>query len=158
MYKRILVPLDGSDTSERGLREAIRIAHRQRTHLVLLHVIDDFPKLREIASNESMEQMQTHRRSAAEELLSHGRRLADASQVQTETSICIAADTLSDTIVDIAAKTVCELIVLGTHGRSGIHRALLGSVAEGVSRRSPVPVMLVPPAPAAGGSRAPAAA
>lgn len=150
MYKRILVPLDGSDTSERGLREAIGIAHRQRTHLILLHVIDNFPTLREIASNESIEQLQARRRSAAEELLSHAERLAHKSQVQTQTSVCIAADTLSDTIVDTATKTGCELIVIGTHGRSGIRRGLLGSVAEGVSRRSPVPVMLVPPA--AGGS------
>jgi len=145
MYKRILVPLDGSSTSERGLSEAIRLAHGHDTRLVLLHVIDDFPTMREIASNEPIDESQARRQQEAEDLLRRSVRQAEASSVDAESTVRFAIESAPDTIIETAAKMSCDLIVIGTHGRSGIRRAVLGSVAERVSRSSPVPVMLVPP-------------
>lgn len=148
MYERILVPLDGSDTSERGLREAIRLAVENDVTLVLLHVIDDFPTVRQLAAKEPIETLEARRRQVGEEVLSEGLRLARASAVRAETQVCFAIESVPDSILETASRTGCELIVLGTHGRTGVRRAVLGSVAERVSRHSPLPVLLVPPAPA----------
>ena len=145
MYKRILVPLDGSSTSERGLSEAIRFARGHDTRLVLLHVIDDFPTMREFASNEPIDSSRVRRQREAEDLLRRSVRQAEDSGIDAESSVRFAIESAPDTIVETAAKLHCELIVIGTHGRSGFRRAVLGSVAERVSRHSPVPVMLVPP-------------
>lgn len=145
MYSRILVPLDGSETSERGLREAVHLASHHDVTLVLLHVIDDFPTVRQLAASEPIEQLKAKRRKAGEELVRRGEQLAHASHFKTESIVCFAMESVPDSVVETAVKKACELIVLGTHGRSGVRRAALGSVAEQVSRHSPVPVMLVPP-------------
>ena len=82
MYPCILVALDGSQASLEGLREAIRLAQGHPTRLILLHLIDDFPTLREIASNRSMAQLEAERRDSAQTLLEQGVQLAHASQVE----------------------------------------------------------------------------
>jgi nucleotide-binding universal stress UspA family protein len=145
MYKSILVPLDGSATSERGLHEAIRLAHGHATRLVLLHVIDDFPTMRELATTQPFDAMRAQRRLAAEDLLASALELAKASHVKATTQVCFTVESTAHSIVDTAAETACELIVLGTHGRHGLPRAVMGSVAEAVTRLSTMPVMLVPP-------------
>ena len=143
MYPRILVPMDGSDTANRGLVEAIRLAHGHSTELVMLHVIDDFPTLRQFAAGVPREQ----REAAAQELLDHAVKLVRASHVKVRSEVCFAIESASDSIVETAGRLGCGLIVIGTHGHSGVKRAVLGSVAEAVSRHSPVPVLLVPPHP-----------
>lgn len=145
MSRRILVPLDGSSTSTRGLNEAIRVAKANGSRLVLLHLIDDFPTMHEFASLETLDTMETRRRQAAEAWLSAAADVARRAGVAVDESILRTRDTVAQAIVDMANTLHCDLIVLGTHGRSGIARALIGSVAEGVARHSAVPVMLVPP-------------
>jgi nucleotide-binding universal stress UspA family protein len=147
MYSRILVPIDGSDTANRGLAEAIRLAHGHPTELVLLHVIDDFPTMREFASSDPREDQRAQRRRAAEELLDPGVKLARDSQVKATTDVCFAIESAPDSIVETAKRLGCEMIAIGTHGRRGFRRAVLGSVADAVARRSTVPVLLVPPFP-----------
>lgn len=147
MYERILVPLDGSVTAIRGLREAMRLAGVSGGQLILLHVIDDFPTAWQRASGEPLDDQKDKRMLAAEEML---RRSVDSTHVAgigVHTEVCPASDSAADSIVEYATRLACGLIVIGTHGRSGIRRAALGSVAEQVSRRSTVPVLLVPPAP-----------
>jgi nucleotide-binding universal stress UspA family protein len=148
MYSRILVPIDGSDTANRGLVEAIRLAHGHPTQLVLLHVIDDFPTMREFASSDPREEQRAQRRRAAQELLEHGAKLARASHVTATTEVCFAIESAADSIVEAASRLDCGLVAIGTHGRHGFRRAVLGSVADEVARRSAVPVLLVPPSPA----------
>lgn len=145
MVRRILVPLDGSPTAERGLVEAIRVAKSNGSRLVLLHLIDDFPTMREFASIETLETMEGRRRQAGEALLSAAATVARHAGVAVEESVLRTRDTAAQTIIDQARQLHCDLIVLGTHGRSGVARAILGSVAEGVARHSNVPVLLVPP-------------
>jgi nucleotide-binding universal stress UspA family protein len=71
--------------------------------------------------------------------------VAAHARVALENHVLRTRDTAAQTIVDMARQLHCNLIVLGTHGRSGVVRALIGSVAEGVARHSNVPVLLVPP-------------
>jgi nucleotide-binding universal stress UspA family protein len=145
MARRILVPLDGSSTAERGLAEAIRMARTNGGRLVLLHLIDDFPTMREFASVETLDTMEARRRQAGGVLLGEAARVAKDAGVAAEERLVRTRDTAAQTIIDTARELHCDLIVLGTHGRSGIVRALIGSVAEGVARHSSVPVLLVPP-------------
>ena len=147
MYERILVPMDGSVTSVNGLNEAIRLARGRDSQLVLLHVIDDFPTVRQLASSEPLDEQEARLRQAAEQMLQGNADAARTSNVTVRTHVCKAVVWAPESIVESAGKFECGLIVMGTHGRSGVRRAVLGSVAEQVSRISRLPVMLVPSAP-----------
>jgi len=155
MYKRILVPLDGSATAERGLREAIALCAGQPTKLLLLHVVDDYPMLIETSSMNSHEEMMKSLRQYGLDVLAKGGKACDEASVKCETLLReVTGERVSDIIVDQAAQHACDLIVIGTHGRRGLRRLTLGSQAEAVARASPAPVMLVrlepPPAVEAG--------
>lgn len=144
MYAKILVPIDGSATSERGLREAIELATRLKSQLVLLHVVDPYPVLMEMASVQSFEDTRQRLLTFGEETLHKARQRASESGVASESVVREAsAQRAADAIVDEAAKRQCQLIVMGTHGRRGLSRVVLGSDAELVLRLAPVPVLLV---------------
>lgn len=131
MYSRILVPTDGSAVADRGLREAIALARTLQAQLVVLHVIDDFPVTGTLID-------------AGHEILDKAAEQASESGVACKT-VLHEQDTsrTADAILDRAAREQCNLIVMGTHGRKGFSRVVLGSDCERVLRRSPVPVMLV---------------
>ena len=152
MYKRILVPLDGSEAARRGLKEAIALAADQKAALHLLHVTSDFPIMVDIADTAAFEKKYHEgMRQYGRELLDHAKGLAAGAGIEVETVLRdLRAGRVADAIVDEAKKAGCELIVIGTHGRRGLGHALLGSDAEKVVRQSPVPVLLVR-APAAAG-------
>ena len=144
MYHRILVPLDGSQTAERGLREAIGLATLHKSRLVVIHVVDDFSSLVELSSVASYERMKAELGQFGNALLDKARLSASGSAVQIETHLVEVTDKrVAGVIVEQAAKTGCDLIVMGTHGRRGFSRLTMGSEAELVARSSPVPVLLV---------------
>lgn len=144
MYHRILVPIDGSPTAERGLREAIRLAAEQKAKLHLLHVIDDFPMLMEMSTISSFEAGLQKMRQYGESVLAAGKTAASKSEVPAETVLReVTRGRIADVVVDEAKTAACDLIVMGTHGRRGFSRLALGSDADLVVRGSPVPVMLV---------------
>ncbi|HEY9108908.1 MAG TPA: universal stress protein [Roseateles sp.] len=131
MYARILVPTDGSGAATRGVREAIALAKALHSRLVLLHAIDDFP-----ITNGLVE--------GGRDILDAAARLAQAEGMDCETVLReLDVGHAADAILAEAREKACNLIVMGTHGRRCVNRALLGSVSEKVLRRSPVPVMLV---------------
>jgi nucleotide-binding universal stress UspA family protein len=144
MYQRILVPLDGSAASQRGLQEALAIARAFGARLVLLHVIDDFPQHLELAPAEAWRGALQRLRERGEALLQAAAGLATAAGVPAETRLIeIGAQSVGDTIVQQARSSPCQLIVMGTHGRRGLQRLAMGSDAELVLRASAVPVLLV---------------
>lgn len=144
MYQRILVPVDGSATAERGLREAIGLAAGQATRLLFLHVVDDYTMLIETTSAASYDEMIKGLRHCGLDVLAKAKRSAEAAAVHCETLMReVTGKRISDVIVDQAAQHACDLIAMGTHGRRGFSRLALGSTAEGVARSSPVPVLLV---------------
>lgn len=153
MYKRILVPLDGSATAERGLREAMALSSGQQTQLLLLHVVDDYPLLIETSSMTGYEEMMKSLREYGLGVLAKALRACEDASIPCETLLReVTGERVSDIIVDQAGQHACDLIVMGTHGRRGLQRLTLGSQAEAVARASPVPVLLVrlePPAAAA---------
>jgi nucleotide-binding universal stress UspA family protein len=144
MYSKILVPLDGSPTAWRGVQEALVLAKDLRARLVVLHVVDDYPMMAEVASAEVFEEMRRRLMQYGEDVLGKARRQAEEAGVPCE---CVLRETPSlrpfDVIVEEANMRRCDLIVMGTHGRKGLSRLALGSNAEMVVRESPVPVLLV---------------
>ena len=144
-YKRILVPVDGSPTARLGLREAIRLARGQKAAVHLVHVVDGYHvAMMGVEGGAYIGEL-------LESLERSGRRLLRAAEAQVrragvpvrtallENSLGPAADA----IVRQARKSGADLIVIGTHGRRGVSRVLMGSDAEQVVRNSPVPVLLV---------------
>lgn len=144
MYQRILVPLDGSATSERGLREAIKLATGQQATLFFLHVVDDFRMLVEMTSVRSYDEMLKGLRHYGLEILAKARHAAEEAGVHRESLLReVTNERVAQVIVDQAKQHGCDLIVMGTHGRRGVSHLVLGSDAELVLRESPVPVLLV---------------
>jgi len=144
MYKRILVPLDGSDTARFGLREAITLAREQKATLRLLHVIGEFPIMLEMAGVEDYEKLRRGLVQRADAMLDEAKALAASLDVAAETRVReLKGGRVADAIVDEAKESGCDLIAIGTHGRRGMSRVLLGSDAERVLRQAGVPVLLV---------------
>ncbi len=144
MYKRILVPLDGSPTAERGALEAIRLAGGLQATLFFLHVVDDFKMLVEMTSVRAYDEMLKGLRHYGLEVLAKARHAAEAAGVHRESLLReVTNERVAQVIVDQAKQHECDLIVMGTHGRRGFNRIAMGSEAEQVARTSPVPVLLV---------------
>ena len=145
MYQRILVPVDGSSTSKRGLDEAIKIAIKMGSKIRLVHVVDD-ASLAMAASSlaTNLGNLVASLADAGEQILDDAQRLAQASGVAFDAVIrhCTAGR-VSELIVKEAVDWPSDLIVIGTHGRRGAGRLVLGSDAEQVLRTAPVPVLLV---------------
>jgi len=143
-YRRLLVPLDDSPTAQRGLAEALALARELRSTLVLLHVVELVPVMPEVATAEAWEAIREGMKASGQRVLEEAAKQARAAGVACETVLNdLDARRPADAIVDQAAVQRCDLIVMGTHGRRGFGRALLGSDAELVLRQSNVPVLLV---------------
>jgi len=139
MYDRLLLPTDGSPGMERVIEHADEIARRDDATLELLYVVNT-SSMTTMPTDASVEGIRG--------LLNEEGELA----IEAAERICSPETTVEHTmlegnpereIVDHALESGCDLIVMGTHGRGGIDRLLLGSVAEHVVRRSPVPVLTV---------------
>jgi len=151
MYQRILVAIDGSTTSDLALKEAALLAKEQGATLRLAHVVDDtfaatdvlMPH--EVAPQELVER-QAGLRKFGEGVLSRGAEAASGLGANAETTLLAIAQTgdrAYDAIEQEAARWPADLVVIGTHGRRGVRRLLLGSVAEGLIRITTKPVLLV---------------
>jgi nucleotide-binding universal stress UspA family protein len=143
-YHRILVPVDGSDTAQRGLKEAIGLAAQQQSALHLLHIVDRYPMLAETASIDGFQETLDGLRREGDAVLTQACRAATEAGVVAEASLReVTRESLADAIADEAMQKECDLIVMGTHGRHGLSHLAMGSHAELVVRCSPVPVLLV---------------
>jgi len=145
MYARILVAVDGSPTSDRALAEALTLAKEQRAALRIVHVIDTLPP---IAGLETMDisGLQKALRDAGEQVLERAQTQAAAAGVPVDSrliDLATAGTRIAALVCAEARSWPADLIVLGTHGRRGLDHLLLGSVAEGVVRIAPSPVLLI---------------
>ena len=145
MYKRILVPVDGSSTSDFALREAIKFVIDQKAELRIIHVIEDVVPVWDVEFlniNEIREDL----RQAGGNMLAKAEAVARDVGIKVETRLIEATPPgarIASVIAAEAKAWPADLIVIGTHGRRGVDHLLMGSVAEGVVRISPVPVMLI---------------
>ena len=145
MYKRILVPVDGSSTSDFALREAIKFVIDQKAELRIIHVIEDVVAVWDVELlniNEIREAL----RQAGGKMLAKAEAVARDAGIKAETKLIEATPPgarIASVIAAEAKAWPADMIVIGTHGRRGVDHLLMGSVAEGVVRISPVPVLLI---------------
>ena len=151
MYKHILVAVDGSDTSNLALQEAVKLAKEHHAMLRLVHVVDESPAYMAFddaaaIDPDTIETVRKALRSAGESVLSKCTAVVRKAGVEADTTKKIV-ETLGlrihDAIEEEAAQWPADLIVIGTHGRRGFRRLILGSVAEGLARVSTKPVLLI---------------
>ena len=147
MYKRILVTVDGSTTSEHALRHAIGLAKGLSAALRVVHVVDMgvLPLGQELAID--IDTISKARRAAGELVIKKARETCQAGGIEAEMQLLetgTPTQRIAAAIADEADAWPADLVVAGTHGRTGVQRLLLGSVAEGIARVSPVPVLLIP--------------
>jgi nucleotide-binding universal stress UspA family protein len=142
MYQRILVPVDGSPTSNQGLAEAIKLAKLTGASLRLVHAVNEltFATGYEMYTGDVIGIM----KEAGAQILSESKAVAVAGGVAVETFL---SETFGGRLCDIVGEQAklwrADLIVIGTHGRHGIGRVLIGSDAEQIVRTARVPVLLV---------------
>ncbi len=144
MYNKILVPIDGSATSARGLDEAIKLAKCEGSSIRIIHVVNE---LMVVASYEgtiySGELVQALRESG-QKILDKAKANISAAGIPVDAELLEAHGGQAGTvIVKDAEQCHADIIVLGTHGRRGLSRIVMGSDAEQVVRLSKVPVLLV---------------
>jgi len=146
MYRRILVPVDGSPTSKLGLKHALGLAKDQGARVRILNVVEDIliaPVMGDVPAAD-MTMIYDSMKAAGEKALKEAAALVGKTDVNADTALIEAhARNVSDVILGDAKKWRADLIVMGTHGRRGLNRLLLGSDAERVLREAPVPVLLV---------------
>jgi len=146
-YKRILVPVDGSPTSAAGLKEALKLAKDQRAKVCLLHVIDELIVFNTPETAVNIEPIIEELKRGGKRVLQASERLARAKGIRTESELRESVGVrVSDVISARARRWRADLIVMGTHGRRGVNRMLMGSDAELVVRNASMPVLLVPAA------------
>ncbi|MFC5134850.1 MULTISPECIES: universal stress protein [Haloferacaceae] len=140
LYDRVLVPTDGSPKGKRAVEHALALAAVHDAAVHALYVVDtaSYAGTGMEATWTGIDEML---REDADEAVAQVAALAEGTDVAVETSVVEGSP--GREIVRHATDAGCDLIVMGTHGRGGIDRLLLGSVAERVVRRSPVPVLTV---------------
>ena len=150
MYKHILMAVDGSDTSNRALEEAINLAKDQQAVLRLVHVVDDAAVSLMMETPDQVPYLiadyQKALREGGQQLLSTCAARVREAGLDPETkmrTIETLEQHIYDAIAEEAKRWPADLIVIGTHGRRGFHRLMLGSVAEGLARVATLPVLLV---------------
>ena len=145
MYKRILVPVDGSPTSILGLSEAIKLSKDDVSKLRLIHVVD------ELIMSGGLDGSVDYTGNLMESLRDGGKIILKTAEGRVQKAGLNSESVMLEhfgghaapLIVDDAKKWKADLIVLGTHGRRGIKRLVMGSDAEEIVRTSPVPILLV---------------
>jgi len=145
MYKRILVPINGGPASELAVNEAIKIAQGNAT-IRLLYVLEEVALPLAVESYDyasSVVVLETTRKSA-KGILKEAENIVRRTGMTVETALI---EDLGKGVVDMinndAQGWSADLMVIGTHGRTGLTRLLMGSVAEGVVREASIPVLVI---------------
>jgi nucleotide-binding universal stress UspA family protein len=149
MFRRILVPIDGSTTSNRGLEEAIGLASDQKAKICLLHVIDELVVTggadgMMYVPPSYIDEFIRALREGGKKLLAGAEAKVRKRGIEVEPVLLeTVGRRVADQIIKQAKKWRADVIVLGTHGRRGLSRVVMGSDADMVVRETPVPVLLV---------------
>ena len=141
LFKKILVPIDGSNTSNKALDYAIKMAGSEKAQLRLVHCIDELSLL---GGHEYSGELIQLARDNAQTILKAGLVATHAANIEADTRLIDrVGQRLGESVADAAGDWGADLIVIGTHGRRGIGRVLLGSGSEQIMRMSPVPVLMI---------------
>jgi len=146
MYEQILIPTDGSETATAALQEAIEIADAYDATLHALHVTDTTAIPTNLDAESALRALDEAGRETLDAAMEQA-KMAGVKSVQAK----VARGPPYRAILDYVDDHDVDLIVMGTHGRTGLDRYLIGSVTEKVVRLSDVPVLTIRPPRAEGG-------
>ncbi len=154
MYQRILVPVDGSETSNRALVAAWQMAREASGSVRVIHVIEDLAQVIAYDPYGAYPgDLAKVMRDSGHKILADAVAMAQSAGVSAEQRLVEAAgQRLADAVLHEASAYNADLIVVGTHGRRGLGRVLLGSGAEQIIRLAPIPVLVIRSAQASEGS------
>ncbi|HUW76197.1 MAG TPA: universal stress protein [Gallionella sp.] len=143
MYQRILAAVDDSPASDLALREAIGLAKDQHAKLRIVYVVD---KIAIYDSTQLSPEVEKTWNDIGRGILDKARRSARAGGIEAEIKLLeteVPGTRMAEAILAEAGAWPADLVVAGTHGRTGLDHLLMGSVAEGIVRGCPVPILLV---------------
>lgn len=144
MYKRILVPVDGSPTSTKALTAALQMARTVGARLRLVHVVDEMAFLTGYDQYTHSADLINVMREAGAKILNDAMAIAQSAGVEVDQVLFDKlGGRLGDQVADAAKLWNADLIVVGTHGRHGVGRFFMGSGAEQIIRLAPIHVLVV---------------
>jgi nucleotide-binding universal stress UspA family protein len=144
-YKRIMVAVDGSPTSDLAFIEALHLSQSLQAMLCIIHIVGAFPCYN-LGIGVDFDRCQEIIRDDGLAILEKMKKNAQKQYKLVETKLINITDankSISEKLIEAAESYQADLLVLGTHGRRGMNRFLLGSVAEETVRRAEIPVLLV---------------
>ena len=145
MFKKILVPSDGSDLAHKAAEFAADLAKVHGAQVIGVYVIDPFPYIGiGDASAVGLQAYMSEAQAAAGQSLGGIRALCEARGVPFEGDT-IERSVTYEGVLETAKAESCDLIVMGSHGRKGVQALILGSVAQKVLTHASVPVLIVKP-------------
>jgi nucleotide-binding universal stress UspA family protein len=142
--KKILVPIDGSECSLNAARYAVKLAKDENAQVFCIHVIESVPYYGYVGSQPAIERYYEDLEGKVQSWFGKVRYIAKnegISEIKTKTFSNVKS--ITESIIDYAANNNMDLIVIGTRGRTGLKRFLMGSVANGVVQHAHCPVLLV---------------
>lgn len=148
MYKKILVPTDGSSLSEQAAKMAVEFAHAHGGEIVAISVAQPYPSM--AAEAAVVMDMQTESQlvlDLARENVDKVAQMASAAGVPCKTVTALAF-VPHEEIIRTALGNQCDVIFIASHGRRGVSRLLAGSVTQNVLAYSTIPVLVLRPGPA----------
>jgi nucleotide-binding universal stress UspA family protein len=151
-FKQIICPVDFTESSVRALAYAAAFVRWYDAHLTVLHVVPTFDPMQ--VRGDLGDPVRVVTPMPREQVLTEMSRSLNLAAVSPRATPIAEAGDPQATIIDQAVSTKADLIVMGTHGRRGFKRLLLGSVTEAILREAPCPVLTVPPQARSGVSEA----
>lgn len=147
MYKHILVPTDGSELSDKAIREAVALAQALRARITLLHVLGEYHRVLPDEGYvvpevpELRRRFEEAERVRAQKILDAGSKTATGGGVECE-ALTATGDVPYEVIIKQAQQSGCDLIMMASHGRRGLQGLLLGSETVRVLTHSTIPVLV----------------
>jgi nucleotide-binding universal stress UspA family protein len=147
MFSHLLLATDGSELSNVGVTKGIELANSLSARVTVVTVTEPLPIIGSFETTMSFPE-EDYEKGAAElaaKLLSNVAQRAAAADVSCDT-VHVKQSSPAEGILETAKARGCDLIVMSTHSRKGLSQMLLGSEANKVATRSPIPVLVIPPA------------
>jgi len=146
MYKKILVPTDGSALSKKAIRSAIELASSVGAELIALHVVPRYPTSYFeggiAVSNSEVARVEKQWAEHGQALADEVGKAAEKAGVKAK-AITVRSDLVAEAILAAARKNRCDLVVMASHGRKGLKRLLLGSETQHVLTHGNIPVLVL---------------
>jgi len=143
LLRKILVPLDGSEFSFRAAKYAIKIAKMSKADLVCVHSVVNLPYTEYAAAGVALTQYIDESKQQAERWFDNVKTIASKEGVKMTSDTILDVVSVADSIINYAEGKDVDMIVIGTKGRTGLKRFILGSVANGVVAHARCAVLVV---------------